>query len=277
MLGVFDLSCSMTTGCCAPAAPDEQPFSLDQTKAVEERYGAAAKAQESCLCTPVAFNPAYLEVIPDEVVERDYGCGDPTRWLRTGDVVLDLGSGSGKNAFICAQVVGETGAVIGVDRNREMLRLARQAAPVVAARIGWSNVQFVEAAIEALDTPQVDGSPVIADASVDVVLSNCVLNLVNPRGRLDLLRNIRRVLRPAGRVAISDIVSDQKVPLSMQQDPELWSGCISGAWQEDDFLADFRDLGFEQVNYADRSTKPWRVVEGIEFRAVTLVGQLPCG
>ena len=277
MLGLFDLSRWMTNGCCAPASPDGQPPSLDQTQAVEERYGAAAMAQESCLCTPVAFNPTYLEVIPDEVVARDYGCGDPTRWLKSGDVVLDLGSGSGKNAFICAQVVGETGAVIGVDRNREMLSLARQAAPVVAARIGWENVQFVEGSIEALDAPQADGSPLIGDASVDVVLSNCVLNLVNPSRRLQLLRNIRRVLRPAGRVAISDIVSDQEVPLSMQQDPELWSGCISGAWQEDDFLADFRDLGFEQVNYADRSAKPWRVVGGIEFRAVTLVGHLPGG
>ncbi len=277
MLGLFDLSCWMTNGCCAPAAPDGQSSELDQTQAVEERYGAAAKAQESCLCTPVAFKPAYLEVIPDEVVERDYGCGDPTRWLKSGDVVLDLGSGSGKNAFICAQVVGETGAVIGVDRNREMLSLARQASPVVAARIGWGNVQFVEGSIEALDAPQADGSPLIGDASVDVVLSNCVLNLVNPSRRLQLLRNIRRVLRPAGRVAISDIVSDQEVPLSMQQDPELWSGCISGAWQEDDFLADFSDLGFEQVKYADRSAKPWRVVGGIEFRAVTLVGHLPGG
>ncbi len=277
MLGLFDLSRWMTNGCCAPAAPDGQSSELDQTQAVEERYGAAAMAQESCLCTPVAFNPTYLEVIPDEVVARDYGCGDPTRWLKSGDVVLDLGSGSGKNAFICAQVVGETGAVIGVDRNREMLSLARQAAPVVAARIGWENVQFVEGSIEALDAPQADGSPLIGDASVDVVLSNCVLNLVNPSRRLQLLRNIRRVLRPAGRVAISDIVSDQEVPLSMQQDPELWSGCISGAWQEDDFLADFRDLGFEQVNYADRSAKPWRVVGGIEVRAVTLVGHLPGG
>lgn len=265
----------MVSGCCGSAESEAERLSLDQTHAVENRYGAAAKEQEACLCTPVAFNPAYLEVIPEEVVEKDYGCGDPTRWIKPGDVVLDLGSGSGKNAFICSQVVGETGSVIGVDRNSEMLALARQAAPIVAEKIGWTNVKFVEGAIERLDISQADGLPLIGDKSIDVVLSNCVLNLVNPSSRKDLLCNIRRVLRPGGRIAISDIVSDKDVPLEMQQDPELWSGCISGAWQEDAFLSDFRALGFDQLSYADRSATPWRVVNGIEFRAVTLLGQLP--
>ena len=162
------------SSCCGPSAP------LDQTQAVDDRYGAAALEQEACLCTPVAFNPKWLDVIPSEVVERDYGCGDPTRWVESGDTVLDLGSGSGKNAFICAQVVGADGAVIGVDRNADMLALSRGAAPVVAERIGYSNVRFVEGAIEALDASGPDGAPLIADASVDLVLSNCVLNLVNP-------------------------------------------------------------------------------------------------
>ena len=264
----------MTSGCCGSSS---EPITdqLDQTQAVQDRYGAAAQVQEACLCTPVPFDPALLKVIPAEVIERDYGCGDPTRWVQPGDTVLDLGSGSGKNAFICAQVVGAAGAVIGVDRNREMLDLASQAAPEVANRIGFSNVSFAEGGIEALDAPQADGEPLIASASIDVVLSNCVLNLVNPSQRKDLLANIRRVLRPGGRVAISDIVSDRPVPLSLQKDPELWSGCISGAWQEDAFLADFCALGFEQVRYVDRSEQPWQVVEGIEFRSVTLVGQLP--
>ena len=107
------------------------------------------------------------------------------------------------------------------------------------------------------------------------VLSNCVLNLVNPSARDRLLDNIRRVLAPGGRVAISDIVCDQPVPLHLQQDADLWSGCISGAWEEQAFLDAFRSLGFEQVAYADRSVEPWKVVEGIAFRAVTLVGVLP--
>lgn len=248
--------------------------SVDQTQAVDDRYGAAAQQQEACLCTPVGFDPALLKVLPDAVIERDYGCGNPTRWVRSGDRVLDLGSGSGKNAFICAQIVGAEGFVVGVDRNAEMLALSRGAIPVVADAIGYSNVRFVEGAIEALDAPGPDGVALIADASLDVVLSNCVLNLVNPSARVRLLANIRRVLAPGGRVAISDIVCDRPVPLHLQQDPDLWSGCISGAWQEQEFLEQFRDLGFEGVAYADRSAEPWKVVEGIEFRAVTLVGEL---
>ena len=251
--------------------------SLDQTQAVERRYGAAAQQREACLCTPVGFDPRWLRVIPAAVVERDYGCGDPTRWVRSGDRVLDLGSGSGKNAFICAQVVGAEGAVIGVDRNAEMLQLSRSAAAEVSAAIGYANVQFKDGAIEALDAPDASGNPLVADASIDVVLSNCVLNLVNPEARGRLLANIRRVLAPAGRVAISDIVSDQPVPVHLQRDPELWSGCISGAWQQDDFLKAFQQLGFEQVRYVDRSVEPWQELEGIKFYAVTLVGQLPGG
>ena len=223
----------------------------------------------------MGFNPELLRVIPKAVVERDYGCGDPTRWVRSGDRVLDLGSGSGKNAFICAQIVGADGAVIGVDRNVDMLALSRGAAAQVADAIGYANVQFVDGSIEALDALTSDGTPLVADASVDVVLSNCVLNLVNPSDRKRLLANIRRVLAPGGRVVISDIVCDQVVPQHLQEDPDLWSGCISGAWEEASFLESFRRLGFEQVHYADRSVDPWRKLEGIEFRAITLVGDLP--
>ena len=255
-------------GCCSPAP-------LDQTRAVEDRYGAAALELESCLCTPVGFDAELLKVIPREVVDRDYGCGDPTRWVRRGDRVLDLGSGSGKNAFICSQVVGADGRVTGVDRNSSMLTLSRDAASRVAEAIGYANVQFLDGAIEALDAPGADGAPLVADGSVDVVLSNCVLNLVNPSARDRLLGNIHRVLAPGGRVAISDIVCDRPVPRHLQEDPELWSGCISGAWQEEAFLEAFRQLGFQDVRYAVRSPDPWRELEGIAFRAVTLVASHP--
>jgi len=176
----------------------------------------------------VGFDPSLLEVIPKEVIERDYGCGNPTHWVREGDTVLDLGSGSGKNAFICAQIAGRSGRVIGIDRNHDMLALARGAAPLVAAKLGFANVSFVEGAIEDLGPISGGGSALVADESVDLVLSNCVLNLVNPAARSHLLKEIRRVFRPGGRIAISDIVCDREVPLALQQDPELWSGCISG-------------------------------------------------
>ena len=155
----------MAESCCSSPVPQ----SLDQTQAVEERYGAAAQEQEACLCTPVSFDPALLKVIPDAVVERDYGCGDPTRWVSQGDRVLDLGSGSGKNAFICSQIVGASGRVTGVDRNADMLALSRQAIPVVASAVGFDNVRFVDGAIEALDAPMATGEPLIDHPDVRLV------------------------------------------------------------------------------------------------------------
>ena len=262
----------MTESCCNSFLENEA--SINQTKAVDARYGSAAQEKEVCLCTPVSFNPKLLEIIPSEIIDRDYGCGDPTRWVKERDKVLDLGSGGGKNAFICAQVVGKSGAVIGIDRNLEMLQLASKAIPEVSKRLGFSNVSFHKGDIEFLDKIEYNNSPLIPNASIDIVLSNCVLNLVNPSNRYTLLANIRKVLKPNGRIAISDIVSNRTVPISLQKDPELWSGCISGAWQEDKFLEDFRDLGFQDVCYADRSNTPWKTIDDIEFRAVTLTGHL---
>ena len=253
-----------SSGCCAP----------DHSAAVDARYGAAAQEQEPCLCTAVPFEPSLLEAIPRDVIERDYGCGDPTRWVQRGDRVLDLGSGSGKNAFIASQLVGPEGSVLGLDRNDEMLKLSRGACGAVAAAIGYGNVTFSCGEIDQLGVDR-DGQALLADQSIDLVLSNCVLNLVNPSARDRLLSNIQRVLAPGGRVAISDIVCDRPVPRHLQEDPELWSGCISGAWQEEAFLEAFRQLGFEDVHYADRSPDPWRELEGIAFRAVTLVATHP--
>ena len=114
---------------------------------------------------------------------------------------------------------------------------------MVAEAIGYGNVRFVKGAIEELKEQGDGAGRLVPDGSIDVVASNCVLNLVNPSSRQRLLANIRCVLAPGGRVAISDIVCDKPVPMHLQQDPELWSGCISGAWQEDDFLKDFGELG----------------------------------
>ena len=264
----------MSSDCCNTDELNKNLKGLDHKDAIQERYGSAALEKESCLCTPVGFNPVLLEAIPEEVIERDYGCGDPTKYVKKNDIVLDLGSGSGKNAFICSQIVGEEGKVIGVDQNPDMLTLSRSASKKFSEKIGFINTEFLGGSIENLDELDKDLNPLIADKSVDIILSNCVLNLVNPESRNNLLRNIKRVLKDKGRIAISDIVSSKKVPLRLQNDHDLWTGCISGAWYEPEFLNDFKDLGFKNLEFAERSNEPWKVIEDIEFRTVTLVGNI---
>ncbi len=264
----------MSSDCCNTDESNKNLKGLDHKDAIQERYGSAALEKESCLCTPVGFNPVLLEAIPEEVIERDYGCGDPTKYVQKNDIVLDLGSGSGKNAFICSQIVGEEGKVIGVDQNPDMLKLSRSASKKFSEKIGFNNTEFLGGSIENLDELNKDSNPLIADKSIDIILSNCVLNLVNPESRNNLLRNIKRVLKGNGRIAISDIVSSKKVPLRLQNDHDLWTGCISGAWYEPEFLNDFKDLGFKNLEFAERSNEPWKVIEDIEFRTVTLVGNI---
>src|SRR6059058_6635821 len=125
---------------------------------VRKRYAAGAQATEAKLCCPVDYNTEYLKVIPQEVIDRDYGCGDPSRYLRNGETVLDLGSGTGKICFIAAQIVGPNGKVIGVDMTDEMLEVARRNAPIVAERLGYANVEFPKGRIQdlALDLELLD-------------------------------------------------------------------------------------------------------------------------
>lgn len=267
-------------------------------EAVRQRYADGARNVEPGLCCPTTYDPKLLAAIPQEVLDRDYGCGDPTQHLHSGDVVLDLGSGSGKVCFLASQVVGPTGRVIGVDMNDEMLAVARRNAPEVARRVGHGNVEFLRGKIQdlALDLEALDGwlrarpvrsaadvadletamsdirssRPLVPDNAIDVVISNCVLNLVRPEDKKQLFTEIFRVLRRGGRAVISDIVSDEDVPEHLQQDPELWSGCISGAFREDFFLQAFEDAGFYGVTILERQEEPWRTVEGIEFRSMTV-------
>lgn len=270
---------------------------------VLERYSAGAESRQTELCCPVDYDRELLAILPQEVIEKDYGCGDPSRYVRKGDVVLDLGSGSGKICYMAAQLVGEQGRVIGVDMNDDMLRLARKYQAEMAKKLGSDRVEFAKGQIQdlALDLEALNRhlvlnpvnrsedlialrawqevqrkeSPLIADNSVDLVVSNCVLNLVHDSDKEQLIREIFRVVKPGGRVAISDIVSDEPVPEHLKQDQQLWSGCISGALQEYDFLQSFIQAGFIAVCYDKWESRPWQVVEGLEFRSVTITAVKP--
>lgn len=281
---------------------------IHEETVVRERYAQAARRKDDGLCCPVRYDPALLEIIPREILERDYGCGDPTPYVRPGDTVLDLGSGAGKVCYIAAQIVGRQGRVIGVDCSPEMLALARRHRDAVAERLGYANVEFrygmiqdlaldldllaIELhhrpvrnqqdwlALRALEASLRRHEPMIPTESVDCVISNCVLNLVQPGDRPQLFREIFRVLKKGGRAAICDIVADEDVPERLMRDPQLWSGCLAGAFREDEFPRQFEQAGFHGIHIASRQAAPWRTVDGIEFRALTVVAfkgkQGPC-
>ena len=271
---------------------------LDTEKAVRQRYSQAARAKEAALCCPASYDPRSLEFIPAEILERDYGCGDPALFVRPGDTVLDLGSGAGKICYIAAQLVGPSGRVIGVDFNTEMLALARKHQRTIAQRLGYDNVVFHRARIQdlRLSLDEVDpylkthpvrtteqladfeafaarlraSAPLLPDESVDIVISSCVLNLVPDADKEKLFREMYRVLKRPGRVAISDIVSDEDVPDGMKCDAKLWSGCLAGAFREDRFLQAIERAGFYGIQVAKCDEKPWQTVRGIQFRSVTV-------
>jgi ubiquinone/menaquinone biosynthesis C-methylase UbiE len=278
-------------------------MSMNVKETVLDRYSEGARERQESLCCPVSYDTGLLAMLPDEILEKDYGCGDPSRYIQEGDIVLDLGSGGGKICYMAAQLVGETGHVIGVDMNDDMLALARKYQAHMAASLGGDRVSFVKGhiqdlglgidaldaylqthpvnshgdytALKAWETAQRCDNPLLQDQSVDLVISNCVLNLVDDHEKQQMIREIFRVLKPGGRVAISDIVSDQPIPESMKNNPELWSGCISGAFREHEFLDEFATAGFSAVCYDKWDAEPWQVIEGIEFRSVTLTAVRP--
>lgn len=281
---------------------------IDIERVVNAKYGLAAQHREEELCCPVEYDTRFLDVIPEEIREKDYGCGNPSSFVREGDVVLDLGSGAGKICYISAQIVGPHGRVIGIDANDAMLALAEKYRFEIGQRLGYDNVEFRKGRIQdlRLDLRLVDSylainpvasstdlsrfqsycteiknqQPLIEDKSVDLVISNCVLNLVQPENKKQLFNEMFRVLRRGGRAAISDIVSDEEVPEELQRDAELWSGCVAGAYREDAFLDAFYRAGFYGIEIVKREEKPWRTIQGIEFRSMTVVAhkgkQGPC-
>ncbi len=248
----------MTTSCCGPTCC--VPEGTGVKEAVQAKYGAAArnvKSYKASCCTTAKQDPITSDLydeaqkagLPEEAVLASLGCGNPTALaeLRAGEVVLDLGSGGGIDVLLSARRVGPSGKAYGLDMTDEMLELARQN----QRNAGVGNVEFLRGEIENIPLP---------DNSVDVVISNCVINLSTDKPRV--LAEAFRVLKPGGRFAVSDIVRRGDIPEAMTRSMELWTGCIAGALHEEEYLDLLRGSGF-----AEAGIEPTRVYRAEDARA----------
>ena len=225
---------------------------------IQQKYGEAAiRAQTgqekggccgtSCGCgdpiTSNLYGNEEMGSVPDTAVAASLGCGNPTALieLQAGQTVLDLGSGGGIDVLLSAKRVGPAGKVHGLDMTDQMLALAREN----QRKAGATNVEFLKGEIEHIPLP---------DNSVDVIISNCVINLSADKPQV--LREAFRVLKPGGRFAVSDVVVRGEVPAAVRKSMELWVGCVAGALHEDDYRRYLADAGFESVD-----VEPWRVYQ----------------
>jgi SAM-dependent methyltransferase len=257
----------------------------DVQKAVRERYATIARSVGShppACCGPVGagaddppaaaccgggsrdpissdlYSQSDAASIPAEALAASLGCGNPTALLplRAGQTVLDLGSGGGIDVLLSARRVGPTGKVYGLDMTDEMLALAREN----QRRAGALNVEFLKGTIEAIPLP---------DSSVDVIISNCVINLSTDKDAV--LREAFRVLKPGGRFAVADVVVRGEVPAEVRQSMELWVGCIAGALEEKEYASKLRAAGFEEIE-----VDVWRVYES-SFASAFIRARKPAG
>ena len=237
----------------------------DVQQAVRAKYGAIAKSvrqasanAECCGPTPCGcgdpisanlYSDAETSGLPADAVTASLGCGNPTALLalEPGQTVLDLGSGGGIDVLLSAKRVGPSGKAYGLDMTDEMLALAREN----QHKAGATNVEFLKGTIESIPLP---------DDSVDVIISNCVINLSSDKDAV--LREAFRVLKPGGRFAVSDVVVRGDVPADIRRSMELWVGCIAGALEETEYGAKLRAAGF-----ADVEVEPWRIYQVDDARA----------
>src|SRR5471032_1551853 len=222
---------------------------------VQEKYGEAARrvvaGQSNSCCGAAAcgtdidpitrdlYDHSQTSVLPEDAVKASLGCGNPTALaeLKAGETVLDLGSGGGIDVLLSAKRVGPTGKAYGLDMTDQMLALAREN----QRKAGATNVEFLKGTIEAIPLP---------DNSVDVIISNCVINLSTDKDVV--LREAFRVLKPGGRFAVSDVVIRGEVPADVRRSMELWVGCIAGALQETEYTSKLQSAGFDHVE-----VEPW--------------------
>jgi len=237
----------------------------DVQQAIREKYGAIASAVSKAstttgCCGPTAcgcgdpitsdlYSDGETSELPREAVAASLGCGNPTALLelKPGETVLDLGSGGGIDVLLSAKRVGPTGKSYGLDMTDEMLALAREN----QRKAGATNVEFLKGTIENIPLP---------DNSVDVIISNCVINLSSDKDAV--LREAFRVLKPGGRFAVSDVVVRGEVPADIRRSVELWVGCIAGALEETEYASKLRAAGF-----ADVEVEPWRIYKVDDARA----------
>jgi SAM-dependent methyltransferase len=211
----------------------QDPITIHES--VREHYAEQARSGSSCCGGNNDLYPAsLLTSLPDDVTNFSLGCGNPLTEaaLQTGETVLDLGSGGGLDCFLAARQVGESGHVIGVDMTPEMLERARLA----ASRLAIQNVEFRAGYLEKLP---------LEPASVDVVISNCVINLSPDKPQV--FREIYRTLKPGGRVAVSDIVTDGPLPEELRKDMDAWGACIAGALDVGEYTTGLTAAGFKDV------------------------------
>ena len=246
----------------------------DIKEAVRQKYGEAARKvtsrQSSCCgtaadcCSPITSNlyeQSETSDLPENAVLASLGCGNPTALaeLRPGETVLDLGSGGGIDVLLSARRVGSTGKAYGLDMTDDMLALARGN----QRKAGVSNVEFLKGEIENIPLP---------DNSVDVIISNCVINLSGDKD--SVLREAFRVLKPGGRFAVSDVVTRGEVPAEVRRDVLLWIGCIAGALREDEYRTKLARAGFSSIEieptriYSIEDARDFLISKSIDVDAI---------
>ena len=240
-------------------------MSPDIREVVKEKYGLAALRVSSggsscCGATPSSgcsdpitsnlYDQSQAQQIPEEALSASLGCGNPTALakLNPGEVVLDLGSGGGIDVLLSAKRVGPTGKAYGLDMTDEMLALANEN----KRKAGVENVQFLKGEIEHIPLP---------DNSVDIIISNCVINLSSDKDRV--FSEAFRVLKPGGRFAVSDVVTRGEMPSEIRQSVLLWVGCVAGAVEENEYRTKLRQAGFENIEI--EPTRIYRIEDAREF------------
>lgn len=244
------------------------------TKAVKERYSSVATGKKCVCCDPgtepdgdqlvkiaTGYTDTELSQLPDGA-DMGLGCGNPTSLAeaKSGEVVVDLGSGGGIDCFLAAKQVGDRGLVIGIDMTEEMITKAREN----ARKGGFTNVEFRQGDIEHLP---------IEASSVDLVISNCVINLAPDKDRV--FREIYRVLKPGGRLCVSDVISKGEIPVSERNNMEKWAGCLAGALERSDYLSKIANAGFNLPEIRAEVDYDYGKTEDYSLASVTVVAYKP--